>query len=109
MATKKALDYARAVLKLANALGLIIGNVGELAKVPRAVKKPKAQPALTLEQFVKLYNVITNPRDRLILKVLFLGGVRRGELFVIQWKDWDGKHTLKIERSFDSQTHRVKE
>jgi integrase/recombinase XerD len=73
------------------------------------VKKPKSQPAITMEDFRKLYKAITNPRDRLILKVLFLGGVRRGELFVIKWKDWDGQHTLKIERSFDAQTHRVKE
>jgi len=92
--TKKALDYVRAVLKLASALGLIVGNSGELVKIPKSVKKPKAQPALTMEQFGKIYNAITNPRDRLLLKILFL--------------DWDGKHRLKIERSLDAQTHKVK-
>jgi integrase len=107
--TKKALDYARAIGTLANYLGLIVGNAAKLVKIPKSVKKPKSQPALTLEQFAAIYRQVPNPRDKMILKILWLCGVRRGEMFVIKWKDWDGANELRIERSFDSQTHKIKE
>jgi integrase len=113
---KKAFTYLKALLDMACHLGLIQGNSARLIpknrRIPKGVKKAHSQPYLTVRQFNRLLGAITRPRDQIILKILFLCAVRRSELLVLKWKDFakiGAMHTLTIQRSFDSRTHRVKD
>jgi integrase len=112
----KAFTYAKSLLETARNLGVITGNaaaaIPKAHRIPKGVKRAAAQPAISIEQFAALLNTIKKPRDKIILKILFLCAVRRGELFVLKWKDFqqqDGRWLLRIERSFCARTHRVKE
>lgn len=113
---KKVFTYLKSYLDTANAAGLIQGNAARLIpknrRIPKGVKVSKSQPFVSLEQYVALRNEIEKPRDRMLLSILFMCAVRRGELFVIKWKDWqveNGMNIFMIQRSFCSQTHKVKE
>jgi integrase len=113
---KKAYTYVKALLDTASNLGVIRGNAAKLIpknrRTPKGVKKTHHQPFVTVDDFVKLFDAVSRPRDRIILKVLFLCAVRRSEFLVLKWKDFvqdDGRYTFTIQRSFDSRTHKIKE
>jgi len=113
---RKSYSYLKAVLDTASHLGLVEGNAARLIpakqRIPKGVKKAHSQPFITVEQFVKLRSAIPRPRDRIILKILFLCAVRRSELLVLKRKDFrkSGEmYTFAIQRSFDSRTHEIKE
>jgi integrase len=113
---KKSYSYVKALLDTASNLGLVQGNAARLIpakqRIPKGVKKAHSQPFITVEQFVKLLSAIARPRDRIILKILFLCAVRRGELLVLKWKDFSKNgemYTFSIQRSFDSRTHKIRE
>jgi integrase len=85
----------------------IRGNAAKLIpknrRIPKGVKKAQNQPFVTIDDFVKLCDVITRPRDQIILKILFFCAMRRSELLVLKWKDFfqlDGIYTFAIQRSF---------
>jgi integrase len=112
----KVFSYAKAILDNARNLGIIRGNAARLMprtpRMPKRIKPPRNQPAITVEQFAALHKQIRTPRDRIILKILFLCALRRGEPSVFRWKDFhhkDGMYILNVERSFDSRTHRIRE
>ncbi|MGA8030513.1 MAG: site-specific integrase [Bryobacteraceae bacterium] len=113
---KKAFTYTKAILDTARDLGVIQGNASRLIpktqRVPKRIKKPQSQPSISIDQFIALSEEIKTPRDRLILNILFLCAVRRGELFTLKWKDFheqNGMYVLDIQRSFCSRTHKIKE
>jgi len=113
---KKAYTYIKALLDTACNLGLVKGNAAKLIpknlRIPKGVKKAQSQPYITVDQFVELLGFMVRPRDRIILKILFLCAVRRSELLVLKWKDFvkeNGMDTFTIQRSFDSRTHKIKE
>jgi integrase len=113
---KKSYSYVKALLDTASNLGLVQGNAARLIpakqRIPKGAKKAHSQPFITVEQFVKLSSAIARPRDRIILKILFLCAVRRSELLVLKWKDFSKNgetHTFTIQRSFDSRTHKIRE
>jgi integrase len=113
---KKSYSYVKALLDTASNLGLVQGNAARLIpakqRIPKGVKKAHSQPFIMIEQFVKLLSAIARPRDRIILKILFLCAVRRSELLVLKWKDFtkNGEmYTFTIQRSFDSRTHKIRE
>jgi integrase len=113
---KKSYSYVKALLDTASNLGLVQGNAARLIpakqRIPKGVKKAHSQPFVTVEQFVKLLSAIARPRDRIILKILFLCAVRRSELLVLKWKDFSKNgemYTFTIQRSFDSRTHKIRE
>jgi integrase len=113
---KKSYSYVKALLDTASNLGLVQGNAARLIpakqRIPKGVKKAHSQPFISVEQFVKLLSAIARPRDRIILKILFLCAVRRGELLVLKWKDFNKNgemYTFSIQRSFDSRTHKIRE
>ena len=109
---KKALSDVRAILKHADAEGVIRGNQAMLVKLPKKCKRPIAQPAVTVEQFRALMSHMKNGRDRILLRLLFLCAVRRSELFTFKWGDLrkeSNGHVLTVQRSFCSATHKVKE
>jgi integrase len=74
------------------------------------VKKRESQPFVSAEEFQKILRAMTRPRDRIILKILYLCAVRRGEFLVLKWKDLQiqaGMHVFLIRRLFMSRTHQV--
>jgi integrase len=81
-------------------------------RIPKKIKKSTSQPALSIDDFGKILNQMATPRDRIITKLLFFCALRRSELLVLKWKDFqekDGIVFLKIERSFCSRTHVINE
>ncbi|HEU0119023.1 MAG TPA: site-specific integrase [Bryobacteraceae bacterium] len=113
---KKCFTYVKAILDTARDLGITRGNAARLIpknrRIPKGVKKSKVKPTLTIEQFVSLRAAIAKPRDRMIANLLFLCALRRSEVFPLKWKDLTKEgdiDILKIERSFCSRTHKIKE
>jgi integrase len=114
---KKAFSYVSSLLDLAMNLGVIQGNAAKTIpkskRYPKGIRRPKGQPFISLEQFVALLDFIKIPRDRIILKILFYCALRRSELFVLKWKDFQvqtgGIFYFEIQRSFCSRTHKIKE
>jgi integrase len=114
---KKAFSYVSSLLDLAMNLGVIQGNAAKTIpkskRYPKGIRRPKGQPSISLEQLVALLGFIKIPRDRIILKILFYCALRRSELFVLKWKDFQaetgGIFYFEIQRSFCSRTHKIKE
>lgn len=48
----------------------------------------------TIEEFKTFINVIDNKRDRIMFKLLFLTGLRKGELLGLTWEDIDFNNNL---------------
>jgi len=113
---KKCFTYVKAILDTARDIGITRGNAARLIpknrRIPKGVKKSKVKPTLTIEQFVSLRSNIAKPRDRMIANLLFLCALRRSEVFPLKWKDLTKEgdiDILRIERSFCSRTHKIKE
>jgi integrase len=64
---------------------------------PRNTRKPQ-RPWLEVEKYQQIIAGTENQRDRLMMKILYIGGLRCGELFGLQWRDFDGQGTIFIER-----------
>jgi hypothetical protein len=86
---KKAFSYAKSLLDTAANLGFTRGNAARLIpakqRIPKGVKRKHSQPHIDTDQFVALLQKIERPRDRIIIKILFLYAVRRSELLVLRW------------------------
>jgi integrase len=113
---KKAFNYVKALLDTGRDMGIIIGNAARLIpknqRIPKGVKKAQSQPYISVDEYIAILQAITRPRDRIIVKILFLCAVRRSEFLVLKWKDFDvknGMYTFTIQRSFCGRTHKVKE
>src|ERR1051326_5240883 len=89
--------YLRAILN--EALQCRIIDIDPSARIikPRHTRKP-SRPWLELAKYQAIFDATTSHRDRLMMKILYIGGLRRGELFGLQWKDFDENGVLNIER-----------
>ena len=110
----KVYTYVKAILSTANVLGLIMGNASRLApvamRIPKRIKQATSQPALTLDEFVALHEVLPTQRDKNIAGLLFYCGLRRSEWSAVKNKDIvlvSGTYRLMLDRAFDSRSHRV--
>ena len=63
-----------------------------MARVDMPVCKPIAKPVLTADDLAKLFSVISDPQDRLILLFAAFGGPRASEVFGIQWSCVQGDY-----------------
>ena len=45
---------------------------------------------LSLSDYKKILSALPTKRDQIIVKLFYMGGLRRGELFSIRWKNFNG-------------------
>jgi len=93
-------------------MGLTIGNESRLIpktqRIPKGVKTAHSQPYTSGEDFVNILSKMRDRGDQIILKILFLCAVRRSELFVFKWSDFDGS-VCPCAVPSDSRTHKINE
>jgi integrase len=94
---KNARLYIRAILDEAQEAGIIAVNPAARLVKPRNTRKPQRR-WLSVEHYQTILDNAPTLRDRLMLKILYVGSLRRGELFGLQWRDFDGTATLFIVR-----------
>jgi integrase len=83
------LTYLRAILEHAREEGVFVKNPARKLEVPPGVRAEN-RPFLSLAEYNKLLEAMPMQRDRLMVKLLYMGGLRRGELFGARWQDYDG-------------------
>ena len=81
-----AVGAIKSLFSFAKELGVISSNLGILVKSPKA-KNRLAERILTEEEVKKLKDATTNLRDRLIIRLLYAGGLRVSELCNLKWRD----------------------
>ena len=81
----KAKTYLRALLAEAVEQDYIGKNPAIQLKIP--VTKESAKRTLSPDEIQRLLTGMEG-RDRLILRIFLICGLRSGELFALQWKDW---------------------
>lgn len=81
--------YLRAILGHATDEGALPRNPARKLEMPDVAKREE-RPYLPLPEYQKLLAAMPSKRDQLMVKLLFMGGLRRGELFAVRWKDFNG-------------------
>ena len=49
-----------------------------------------------MDEYNKLLEAMPSKRDQLMVKLLYMGGLRRGELFGARWQDYDGSSLVIV-------------
>jgi len=75
----------RSLLRLAHEIGYLAANPGPLLRT-RAVPRTIAARILEPDQVVELLAAARTPRDRLVVRVLYVGAVRVSELVGLDWE-----------------------
>ncbi len=91
--------YLRAILGHAAEKGAITGNPACDLQMPDVAKR-EDRPYLPLAAYQKLVEAMPSKRDQVMVKLLYLGGLRRGELFAVRWKNFNGS-TLSVLRQIN--------
>jgi integrase len=73
----------RQIFRMAVSEGYILRNPAELLFIPRDAKRPE-HTAMTKEEVLKCFAVLEQ-RERLIVKLAVLAGLRPGEIFGLKW------------------------
>jgi integrase len=89
--------YLNAVLHEAKEQTILAVNPARLLIKPRHTRRPQ-RSSVTLKQYQEAVTAAPTFRDRLMMSILYICGLRRGELFGLQWRDFNGTDTLFIER-----------
>lgn len=93
------LMYLRAIGEFTVDEGVLPRNPARRLVMPPNTRKPN-RPYLSLDQFNLLLSKLPGRRDQIMVKLLFLGGLRRGELFGLRWSDYTGA-SISIERQIN--------
>jgi integrase len=91
--------YLRAILSHATDEGVLTRNPARKLQMPDVVKR-EDRPYLPLADYNKLLAAMPSKRDQVMVKLLYLGGLRRGELFAVRWGDFTGS-TISIHRQIN--------
>lgn len=94
-AVHKAKTYLKATLDEAVDNDLLGKNPARKLGIPRTKEVDKR--FLDTEEVQRLFSAL-GPRDRLMLRLLLVCGLRRGELFGLRWNDWTPGH-LRIDEA----------
>jgi integrase len=90
--------YLMAIMEEARACGILTVSPAARLTIPQNTRKVR-RSWLSIAEYQAAIEATANPRDRLMMKILYLGGLRRGELFALQWQDFDAQTaTLNLER-----------
>ena len=89
------LTYLRAILEHAKEEGVFSKNPASKLEIPPGVRAEK-RPFLSLTEYNKLLEAMPTKRDQLMVKLLYMGGLRRGELFGARWQDFDGSSLVVV-------------
>ena len=80
-----AVGAIKSLFSFAKELGVISSNLGILVKSPTA-KNRLAERILTEEEVKSVIGKATNPRDRVIIRLLYYAGLRVSELCALKWR-----------------------
>ncbi len=80
----------RQILRMAVAEGYLLRSPAELLFVPRDAKKPE-RPVMNREEVRRCFSVL-ELRERLIVKLALLAGLRPGEIFGLKWEHLSDTH-----------------
>lgn len=96
-------QYNHAILRVAlgdaEAWGMVPRNVAKLVKAPRPRTDPQKVHALTIPDALAILRAAVGNRLEALFVILFMVGLRRGEVLGLRWADLDAEAgTLRIER-----------
>ena len=80
----------RQILRMAVSEGHILRNPADLLFIPRDAKRPE-HTSMDMEEAKKCFAAVEQ-RERLILKLAILAGIRPGEIFGLKWGRLIGTH-----------------
>ncbi|MCC6444135.1 MAG: tyrosine-type recombinase/integrase [Armatimonadetes bacterium] len=80
------LDAVKSLLAFGHRIGYLPFDVGRVLKLP-PLKDTLAQRILTEAQVQRLLALETNPRNHLLLRLLYGAGLRVSELVALTWRD----------------------
>jgi integrase len=79
--------YAKAALEEAVEQGYLDKN--PVRKIQNPQTRPPSKRYLSLDEIRRLLDAMGNPRDRLIVRMCIILGLRPGEIFALKWDDFD--------------------
>jgi len=80
------LAAVKSLITFAHKIGYLRFDVGKPLRVPR-FRDELAQRILTEAEVQRIIGLENHPRNRLLLRVLYCGGVRVSEVSLLKWKD----------------------
>lgn len=80
------LATVKSVLSFGFQVGYLTANLGVVLKLPKTHDN-RLRKVLPESQVIELVLSIKNPRDRLMIRLLYSGGLRVSELCALKWKD----------------------
>jgi integrase len=101
------LIYLRSVLAEAVEEDILPKNPARKLALPKNTRKVERR-WLSIEQYRELLANTLSRRDQIMMGLLYLGGLRRGELFGVKWLDFDGA-SLMIQRQIRARTNQEKD
>ncbi|HEX4169287.1 MAG TPA: site-specific integrase, partial [Bryobacteraceae bacterium] len=81
--------YLMAVIQHAHKRGVIPEDTAFELQMPRGIRR-EDRPYLSMAEYQQLLVPLPTQKDKIMTKLLYLGGVRRGELFALRWNDYNG-------------------
>jgi integrase len=80
----------RQIFRMAVQEGYLLRNPAELLFVPRDARKPE-RPVMNREEVLRCFSVL-ELRERLVVKLVVLAGLRPGEIFGLRWEHLSETH-----------------
>lgn len=88
----------RQIFRMAVNEGHILRNPAELLFIPRDAKRPE-HTVMTMEEVQRCFSVLEQ-RERLIVKLAILAGMRPGEIFGLKWEHVSPTHVYIRQRVY---------
>ncbi len=82
---RRRISVVRSLLSFGARTGYLMMNVGAAIEPPK-LPNELAQRVLSQEEVIRMLNTATPERDRVILRVLYLSGIRVSEAVALQWR-----------------------